>query len=77
MGPRVDTNGDNIPLAIAVILLTVLALSLGDALIKQTSASFLLWQIFVLRSIIAIPVLLMIMRLRYASVSWVPTARFR
>ena len=72
MALRVEAKGDNIPLAIAVILLTVLALSLGDALIKQTSASFILWQIFVLRSIIAIPILLLIMRLRYASVSWVP-----
>lgn len=66
---RADTQGDNIPLAIAVILLTVLALSLGDALIKQTSASFVLWQIFVLRSIIAIPVLLAIIRFRYP---WIP-----
>lgn len=72
MAPRAEVKGDNIPLAIAVILLTVLALSLGDALIKQTSASFVLWQIFVLRSIIAIPVLLVIMRFRYASVPWVP-----
>ena len=74
MAPRAEVRGDNIPLAIAVILLTVLALSLGDALIKQTSASFVLWQIFVLRSIIAIPVLLVIIRLRYASVPWVPKA---
>ncbi|MGI9504380.1 MAG: DMT family transporter [Geminicoccaceae bacterium] len=74
MAPRAEVRGDNIPLAIVVILLTVLALSLGDALIKQTSASFVLWQIFVLRSIIAIPVLLVIIRLRYASVPWVPKA---
>ena len=69
---RTDAQGDNIPLAIAVILLTVLALSLGDALIKQTSTSFVLWQIFVLRSIIAIPVLLILIRFRDASTSLVP-----
>ncbi len=65
-------HGDNIPLAIAVILFTVLALSLGDALIKQTSASFVLWQIFVLRSVIAIPVLLAIIRYRGAPASIIP-----
>lgn len=74
MALRAETTRDNIPLAIAVILVTVLALSLGDALIKQTSASFILWQIFVLRSIIAIPVLVSIIRLRYASVSLKPRA---
>ncbi|MGI9507217.1 MAG: DMT family transporter [Geminicoccaceae bacterium] len=50
----------------------MLALSLGDALIKQTSASFVLWQIFVLRSIIAVPVLLAIIRYRDASTSLIP-----
>lgn len=50
---------DNIPLAVGVIILTVLALSLGDALIKLTSGSFVIWQIFVIRSLIAIPVLLL------------------
>ena len=49
---------DNIPLAISVIVFTVLALSLGDALIKQGSSTFSLWQIFVLRSVIAIPALI-------------------
>jgi len=72
MALRAEAQGDNIPLAIAVILLTVLALSLGDALIKQTSASFVLWQIFVLRSIIAIPVLLAVIRYRDASMSMIP-----
>tara|TARA_R110002020_G_scaffold133617_18_gene298142 strand:- start:1762 stop:2670 length:909 start_codon:yes stop_codon:yes gene_type:complete len=44
--------------AIATILFTVAALSFGDALIKRASADFLLWQIFVLRSLLAIPVLM-------------------
>lgn len=52
-------RADNIPLAVSVIILTVLALSLGDALIKMTSGSFVIWQIFVIRSLIAIPVLLL------------------
>ncbi|NPD15784.1 DMT family transporter [Xinfangfangia sp. D13-10-4-6] len=54
----VARRSDNIPLAVSVILPTVLALSLGDALIKMTSGSFVIWQIFVIRSLIVIPVLL-------------------
>ena len=53
-----NKHADNISLAVGVIILTVLALSLGDALIKMTSGSFVIWQIFVIRSLIAIPVLL-------------------
>lgn len=56
-----DRHLDNIPLAVGVIILTVLALSLGDALIKMSSGSFVIWQIFVIRSMIAIPVLLLIL----------------
>ena len=52
---------DNLPLAVTVILVTVLALSLGDALIKLTSSSFVIWQIFVIRSAIALPVLLAVL----------------
>lgn len=50
-------RADNVPLAVAVILGTVLALSLGDALVKLTSDDFVLWQIFVVRSLIALPIL--------------------
>ena len=58
---------DSISLAVVVILITNLALSLGDAAIKQISASFVLWQIFVLRSVITIPVLIAILTLRTVS----------
>jgi len=59
--PTHEDSRDNIPLAVGVIVITVLALSLGDALIKMTSGNFVIWQIFVLRSIIAIPCLLVLM----------------
>ena len=52
-----QANVDNLPLAVAAIVFTVLALSLGDALIKFTSGNFALWQIFVLRSCLVLPVL--------------------
>ena len=54
-------HADNIPLAVGVIVFTVFALSLGDALIKLTSSNFILWQIFVIRSSIAIPCLVLYM----------------
>ncbi|RLQ88274.1 DMT family transporter [Notoacmeibacter ruber] len=55
---RKDAIGDNLPLAVAVIIFTVFGLSLGDALIKLTSGDFVIWQIFVLRSALALPALL-------------------
>ena len=39
------------------------ALSLGDALVKQQSVSFVLWQIFVMRSAIALPFLIYFVRI--------------
>jgi drug/metabolite transporter (DMT)-like permease len=54
----VSTRADNLPLAIGALTLTVFALSLGDAFIKQISTGFGLWQLFFLRSCIALPVLL-------------------
>ena len=45
-------------MAVAAILITSFSLSLGDALIKQESSVFPLWQIFVMRSVIATPFLL-------------------
>ena len=64
--------GDNVALAVAVILVTDLALSLGDAAVKLVSASFVLWQIFVIRSAIAIPVLVGMMRARSRILSLAP-----
>lgn len=65
---RLSASGtDNVTLAVVVILITNLALSLGDAAIKQISASFVLWQIFVLRSVITIPVLIAILAVRKVS----------
>ena len=65
---------DNTPLAVVVITLTVLALSLGDALIKFTSGEFVLWQIFVLRSLLVVPVLLVVLRLRAPEAFAIPPA---
>lgn len=63
---------DNVKLAVFAIVLTVFVLSLGDAIIKLVSAEFPLWQIFVMRSFIAVPVLVAVIRIRYRSVSLKP-----
>ncbi len=64
---------DNVPLAVLVIIFTVFALSLGDALIKLMSGAFVLSQIFVLRSILLVPVLVLVLRWRApGALSWPP-----
>lgn len=74
-GPR-----DNVPLAVGTIICTVLALSLGDALIKALGGggSVGLWRLFAVRSAIALPVLLIgalivvpVVRLRPVAAGWI------
>lgn len=57
-----DTN-----FAVLVIVFTVLALSIGDALIKDTSADLVIWQIFVLRSLLAVLLLFVVLRVMKTS----------
>ncbi|MCG8419110.1 MAG: hypothetical protein MJE77_14335, partial [Proteobacteria bacterium] len=66
------TANDNLKLAIGAILAAVFALSLGDALVKQQSGSFVLWQIFVMRSIIALPFLIYFVRIYSCTVTLMP-----
>ncbi|MGI9423697.1 MAG: DMT family transporter [Hyphomicrobiaceae bacterium] len=67
-----EKDRDNLALAITVIVLTVLTLSFGDAIIKTLSADLVLWQIFVLRSLVAIPLLLILLHAQFPGVSLVP-----
>lgn len=68
------SSADSVALAVVAILLAVLALSLGDAVIKAISVGFPLWQVYVLRSLLALPALLAAFRLRRArppvSLAW-------
>jgi drug/metabolite transporter (DMT)-like permease len=66
------SSADNVKLGVAVILVTDLALSLSDAAIKSLSTGFVLWQIFVLRSMIAIPFLIAVIRSRPGAKTLVP-----
>ncbi|MCG8348418.1 MAG: DMT family transporter [Chloroflexales bacterium] len=70
------TGNENPRLAIAVIIGTVFALALGDALIKDASATFTLWQIFVLRSVAVVPILILLIRGRAVGVQLVPEDPF-
>ncbi|MGR3984310.1 MAG: DMT family transporter [Gammaproteobacteria bacterium] len=56
-------RADNIPLGVSIIIATVLAMALADAIVKNASADFPLWQIFVLRSLLALPVLFLLLRI--------------
>ena len=71
-----DTEGDNIKVAIAAVLTSVFVLSLGNATIKHISVDFTLWQIFIVRSAIAIPVLIAIIKIRYKSMLIKPRLEF-
>ncbi len=72
MGPQNSSQPDNVRLAIFSILLAVFALSFGDAIIKLLSVSFPLWQIYVIRSAIAVPILIGIIKLREPQLSLMP-----
>lgn len=65
---------DNVPRAIFAVVFAVLALSLGDAVIKSISVSFPLWQLYVLRSMIALPVLVAFIKVRHPDTKLVPNS---
>lgn len=50
----------------------MLALSGGDAIIKLTNASFSLWQMYVLRSLIATPIIIIVIKLRSPTIPLTP-----
>ena len=57
-----DARPQRTGLGVATILVTVFVMAFGDALVKLVSADFSLWQIYVLRSLIAIPILVALLR---------------
>lgn len=60
--------------AVAAILLSVLALSFGDALVKLSSTTFSIWQMYVLRSAIALVLLFVLLRYQAPGMSLFPSA---
>ncbi|MDJ0627480.1 MAG: DMT family transporter [Rhodobacter sp.] len=61
--------------AVLAVVVSVLALSLGDAVIKASSLTLPLWQMYILRSALVLPVLWWLARrqgaISYGSVFWV------
>ncbi len=68
------SGGDSLPMAVSALVFTVFALSLGDALIKRFSTDFTLWQIFVIRSALALPVLIAGIKLGFSDTGFWPGA---
>ncbi|MBX2869454.1 MAG: DMT family transporter [Acidiferrobacterales bacterium] len=56
-------HSDNLKLAVISVVVAVLVLSLGDAVVKSLSVSFTIWQIYVVRSCIAIAILAILFKL--------------
>jgi drug/metabolite transporter (DMT)-like permease len=50
-------RSENVVLGVAVIVATVFAMSFADAVVKYVSSNLTLWQIYVVRSLIAIPII--------------------
>lgn len=74
---------NNVTLGVVTIVAAVFLMSLQDAIVKYASTGLPLWQIYVLRSLIAIPVLIVLAvprcnwdRLRPGSVPWVALRSF-
>lgn len=70
-----DERGRRTGWAVGAVIVAVLALSLGDAIIKATSLSLPLWQMYILRSALVVPVLFILVwknGLRaFGSLGWV------
>ncbi len=60
MDPSNSTASEKAILGIIMIVASVFLRSFGDALVKYVSAELTLWQIFVTRSPMAIPILLLL-----------------
>lgn len=67
-----SADKDRQGLAIALIVITSIAISFGDVFVKIISADMVIWQIFVLRAAMGIPVLILLCRLRSEPISLLP-----
>jgi drug/metabolite transporter (DMT)-like permease len=69
-----QSTTDRTTFAVMVIVFTALGLSFGDAVVKLTSGAFAIWQVFVLRSILVIPVLLLYLAIKTPAALRIPPA---
>ena len=66
---------EEVTVGVITIIATVLAMSFADAIVKYVSADFPLWQIYVVRSLVVIPMLLAISLFGRQPVRLRPVAR--
>lgn len=57
MNQPTTARPQDIALGVSTIVATAIAMSFGDAVVKYVSSEFTVWQIYVLRSILAIPLI--------------------
>ena len=62
MDATAQTRSDNPMLGITIIVVSVFAMAFADAVVKQVSSSLSIWQVFLVRSLFGVPVLLLIVR---------------
>lgn len=62
MGDREKTKPDQTALGIGIIVASVLTMAFSDAVVKLVSANLTLWEVFVARSLVAIPTIFTILR---------------
>ena len=63
MGDRAGARPEKIALGVATIVATAVAMSFGDAAVKYASSNFSVWQLYVLRSALAIPLTILLIKL--------------
>ena len=62
MDATAQTRSDNPMLGITIIVVSVFAMAFADAVVKLVSSSLSIWQVFLVRSLFGVPVLLLIAR---------------
>src|SRR5436305_6795129 len=72
--PATPARPDRVGLGIATIVAAVAAMSFQDGMVKYVSAGMPLWQIYVLRSLLALPILLALLRFRRRPLPIRPTS---
>lgn len=63
MSQPVGVARENAVLGVLVIVVTGILVSFGDSLVKYVNASFSVWQLYVLRALVAVPLLIGIVQL--------------
>ncbi len=61
MGQMIADRPQNAALGVVMIVTSVFLMSFGDGLVKSISSDLTLWQIFVTRSLLAIPIILLLL----------------